>query len=75
MKRQQMEIPLNDPTRTPHRVRIEKRRMQRANWWFGQMRKAVNDAAADWPPADQSDHPARQPGTPVEDPFERASVA
>jgi len=45
----QMELTLNSRGMRPGRAPRQKQR-QRAQWWFGQMRRAV-EAAMDWQPA------------------------
>ncbi len=45
----QMELSLAGANRCPRVVHRE-RRLQRANWWFDQMRQVV-DRAFDWPTA------------------------
>jgi hypothetical protein len=45
----QMELELAGDHRCPRVVRREQR-LNRANWWFGQMRQIV-DRAFDWEPA------------------------
>lgn len=45
----QLELGLAGSNRCPRSVQRE-RRMNRANWWFGQMRQVV-DRAFDWEPA------------------------
>jgi hypothetical protein len=44
----QMELTLNSRAMRPGRMARQKRR-QRAQWWFGQMRRVV-DAAMEWQP-------------------------
>ncbi len=49
MNQQQMELELAGANRCPRTVQRE-RRLNRANWWFSQMRQVV-DRALDWEPA------------------------
>ena len=59
----QMELGLDARTRRFARQAAQKRR-QRAQWWFGQMRRAV-DAALEWSPS--------PPARPVQVYFEMAA--
>lgn len=49
---EQLELGLN-PYRKSHRSmqRVSQRRLQRASWWFEQMRRAVDNTAS-WPELD-----------------------
>jgi hypothetical protein len=49
MNQKQMELELAGANRCPRTVQRE-RRLNRANWWFSQMRQVV-DRALDWEPA------------------------
>ena len=49
MNQQQMELELAGANRCP-RLAQRERRLNRANWWFSQMRQVV-DRALDWEPA------------------------
>jgi len=46
MRTQQLEIRLTGPTCRRSTRRLTQRRASRARWWFGQMRRVVDDAVA-----------------------------
>jgi len=50
MKKQQLEIRLTSPACHRSTARLAQRRVSRARWWFGQMRRVVDDAIAPPPP-------------------------
>jgi hypothetical protein len=49
MNKEQMELGFNQTTVCPT-IKQRQRRMSRAQWWFKQMRRAV-DCAMEWQPA------------------------